>query len=282
MKAVDLYSKLDKDFITQEMSDEWARFMREVEAYLCDNFKKRSMGLVCDFAEEIEKVYSIVFPTKEVLQKIIDGGAENAMIFLHHPSIWDIRKTPKFYQMDPPILEILKERRISIYNLHVPLDHYGEYSTSNTLAKALDVEVIKQFGKSRGVLSGVIGKTKCTTLKELNEKFSKVLGHDTKYYSYGGNEIKDGKVAIVAGGGNDLVFLKEMLENDVRVLITGISSDCERYKAVHDFEKENNISLLGGTHYSTEKLACMKMCDYFEKLGLKAEFIEGEAIYEDM
>jgi hypothetical protein len=31
---------------------------------------------------------------------------------------------------------------------------------------------------------------------------------------------------------------------------------------------------LGGTHYSTEKFACMAMTKYFEKLGLPSEFIE--------
>lgn len=282
MKAIDLYNRLDKDFITPEMSDEWARFMGEIEEYLCDNFKNRSMGLVCDFAQEIEKVYSIVFPTREILQKIIDDGAKNAMIFLHHPSIWDIRKSPKFSQMHPSILDTLKEKKISIYNLHTPLDHYSKYSTSNTLAKALDIEVIKPFGKATGALSGVIGKTKCSTLKELNEKFSQALGHKTKCYSYGSDEIKDGKVAIVAGGGNELSYVKKMLEDVVRVLITGISSDIDKYKAVHDFEKENKISVLGGTHYTTERFACVEICEYFENLGLKAEFIEGEPIYEDM
>lgn len=282
MRAVDLYNKLDKDFINADMSDEWAKFMVEIDTYLCDNFKNRSMGLVCDFTDEIKSVYSAVFPTEEVLQKIIDDGTEKAMLFLHHPSIWDIRKKPKFYQMNANMIETLKEREISIYNLHVPLDNYSEYSTSNTLAEALNIEIIKPFGKSRGGLSGIIGKTKYMDLGELNEKFSRVLGHDTKRYPYGGNEIQNGKVAIIAGGGNEIKFLHEMLENDVRVLITGISSNIDKYKEVHDFEKENNISVLGGTHYSTEKYACIKMCEYFEKIGLKSEFIEGKPIYEDM
>lgn len=283
MLAKDLYKRLEEDFITEDMQDVWARFMMEIEEYLSENFKERSMGVVCDFAEVINKVYTVVFPTVEVLQKIMDDNVEDAMVFLHHPSNWDIRNTKSaFYQMDKNQLEKLKERRISIYNLHVPLDNYSKYSTSNTLAEALEIKVEKPFAFHNGGLNGVIGITQYGDIEELNAKFSKVLGHETKYYLYGDSNIKDGRVAIVAGGGNDITFLKEMLEKDVRVLITGISANIERYREVHEFERKNNICVLGGTHYSTEKFACMRMCDYFKDLGLPSIFIEGEAILEDM
>jgi len=39
---------------------------------------------------------------------------------------------------------------------------------------------------------------------------------------------------------------------------------------------------LGGTHYSTEKFACKKMCKYFEEKGLPARFIEGEPVMADL
>jgi len=100
MRAIDLYNQLERDFITKDMRDDWAIFMGELDEYLSPNFKERSMGLVCDFTNEINSVYCAVFPTKEILQSIIDDGATNAMLFLHHPSIWDIRRLKPFYQMD--------------------------------------------------------------------------------------------------------------------------------------------------------------------------------------
>ena len=66
------------------------------------------------------------------------------------------------------------------------------------------------------------------------------------------------------------------------VLITGISANNEDYSEVHELERKSRINILGGTHYSTEKFACQKMCTYFEKLGLVSAFIEGEPVYEDM
>jgi len=283
MQAIDLYESLEKDFISLEMNDVWAKFMKEVEGYLSDNFKNRSMGVVCDFAKEINKVYSAVFPTKEVMERIINDGVKDALLFVHHPSIWDIRNVQSvFYQMEGSLLERFKENRIAIYNLHVPLDNFSEYSTSKTLGEALGIDIEKPFGSYGGALSGIIGKTECKTVEELNDKFSKVVGHNTKLYLYGDQEIKDGRIAIVAGGGNDKKFVSEMIENDVRVLITGISAKNARYMEIHQFEEENKINVLGGTHYSTERFACERMCDYFKKLGLSVVFIEGEPILEDM
>jgi putative NIF3 family GTP cyclohydrolase 1 type 2 len=282
MKATDLYNHLEKDFICEGLSDEWAKYMQELEDYISINFKERSMGTVCDFTEEINKVYSAVFPTEEIMQRIIDDGAKDAMLFLHHPSIWDIRRPKPFYQMDKVLLEKFKDNRISIYNLHVPLDNFSEYSTSKTLADALDVEIEKPFKYYCGALSGVIGKTKCKTAEELHNKLSQVLGHKASLYLYGDCNIKDGRIAIVAGGGNNKATVSEMIENNVNVLITGISVNNASYSEVHKYEQKSGINVLGGTHYSTEKFACQKMCTYFEKLGLVSTFIKGEPVYEDM
>jgi len=125
MKANKLYNKLEKDFIIPGMSDEWQEYMGSVEDFLSENFKERSMGLVCDFAKNINKVYTAVFPSKNVMQKILDSGVSDAMLFVHHPAVWDITKAPEiFQQMDRNLLQKFKDRRISIYNLHVPLDNY--------------------------------------------------------------------------------------------------------------------------------------------------------------
>lgn len=281
MKANQLYDCLENDFILEGLSDEWAIYMMPVHSFLTENFKQRSMGLVCDFAEEITKVYSAVFPTDEILQSILDSGTTDALLFLHHPSIWDICSDPVFKQMNPSLLQKLQQQRIAVYNLHVPLDHYSEYSTSKTLADALGIEVIKPFVQYRGGLAGVIGKTKCETVEELNAVFSKAVGHDTKLYAYGDNRI-DGIIGIVAGGGNIRETVDELLENDIKVLVSGITVKNEFSSEVHNLEKANQINVLGGTHYSTEKFACRKMCDYFEKLGLEAVFIEGKPMMEDM
>ena len=72
------------------MNDDWAQHMSSVVDFLSENFKKRSMGLVCDFATEIKKVYTAVFPSSDVMQIILNDGSQDAMFFVHHPKglIW--------------------------------------------------------------------------------------------------------------------------------------------------------------------------------------------------
>ena len=56
MKAEKLYQKLEKDFIKPRLTDDWAAYMDKVKGFLSDNFKKRSMGVVCDFTDEINRM----------------------------------------------------------------------------------------------------------------------------------------------------------------------------------------------------------------------------------
>ena len=125
MKAASLYEQLEKDFITLTLSDDWARYMSSISEFLTDNFKKRSMGLVCDNTNLITKVYTAVFPSIKIMQHILNTDEENIILFIHHPQDWDITKTEVFRQMDTSLLRQFKERKISIYNLHVPLDNFG-------------------------------------------------------------------------------------------------------------------------------------------------------------
>lgn len=283
MKATKLYQHLEKDFITPKMNDDWASYMDSISDFLSENFKKRSMGLVCDFATEINKVYTAVFPSKEVMQKILDDKIQDAMLFVHHPSIWDIRKAPDvFQQMDTDLLQQFKDRRISIYNLHVPLDNFGKYSTSVTLAKALGIKSEKSFAPYLGSMCGVFGKTNLTTTQDLRNKFQKTIGHEVSLYNYGDDEIKNRTVAVVVGGGNDIDILKDIAKAGVNTFITGITVKNKHSKETHDFAEKNKINILGGTHYSTEKFACISMVDYFKKVGLPSEFIEDKPVMEDL
>ncbi|MFA5297338.1 MAG: Nif3-like dinuclear metal center hexameric protein [Lutibacter sp.] len=283
MKAIYLYQQLEKDFIKPELSDEWAEHMSSVADFLCENFKQRSMGLVCDFATEINKVYTAVFPSKKVMQNILDRGETDLILFVHHPSIWDIRKAPEaFQQMDRNLLTQFKERKISIYNLHVPLDNYGEYSTSVSLAKALGIKPEKSFAPYFGALCGIIGQTGLKTVSELKEKLETVIGHTSSLYNHGEEKIKDGMISVIAGGGNSVEMLEEVVKEGINTFVTGITVKNEHSQKAHEFAEQNKINILGGTHYSTEKFACMAMCKYFEKIGLSAEFIADEPVIEDI
>jgi putative NIF3 family GTP cyclohydrolase 1 type 2 len=282
MDAVGLYAQLEKDFIAPALSDDWARYMSPVSDFLTDNFKKRSMGLVCNNSTVITCVWTAVFPSVKVMQYLLDTNKENMLLFVHHPEIWDIRKTEIFQQMDIKLLKQFKERGISIYNLHVPLDNYGEYSTSVSLARAQGVTDLQPFARYYGSMAGVFGTTDCFSLIEISRHFSALLGHYTSMYQYGSDEIINQRVAVVAGGGNLPDVLKEIAGKGINTFITGVSALNDHSRAAHLVASENRINILGGTHYSTEKFACIAMCRYFQKLGLPCGFIEDIPVLEDM
>ncbi|GMX57955.1 MAG: Nif3-like dinuclear metal center hexameric protein [Candidatus Yanofskyibacterium parasiticum] len=282
MEADKLYQQLEKDFIAPGLSDDWGEWLAPIAGFVCDNFKRRSMGLVCDFNEEINKVYAAVFPSNAVMEKILSDGAQNAMLFVHHPAVWNIAAPQVFLPPEAGLLRQFKNNGISVYNLHVPLDNFGEYSTSVSLARVLGIKIEKAFAPYFGALCGVFGQTELTLIGDLKDKFEKAVGHKCGLYRYGLDGIAKKKVAVVAGGGNEAGLLKEIADEGVNVLLTGIIAKNEFSKPAHEFAKRHKINLLGGTHYSTEKFACIAMVDYFKKLGLSAEFVADQPTMEDI
>jgi putative NIF3 family GTP cyclohydrolase 1 type 2 len=283
MKAVNLYEQLEKDFIFPYLYDGFAEYMPDMHPYMTDNFKERSMGLVCDFTNEINQVFTAVFLSDKVMENIFANNIDNAMLFLHHPVGWEFRGTSqRFFQIDNKWVEKCREHKISIYAIHVPLDNYSPYSTSKSLADAIGLDIIKPFSEYRGGLAGVIGKTACRTVGELQEVFTSAVEHQTKLYPYGDEIIRNGLVAVVAGGGNDMEVLPEVYAENINTFVTGLSVLNEFSVEVHQFERENKINVMGGTHYSTEKFACQNMCMYFRKLGLPARFVDDVPVFEDL
>lgn len=280
MKAKEIYQKLEKDFIKPGITDDWMKYLKNT-TFLSIDFKSRSMGIVCDNTDEIVKVYTAVFPTDAVLREA--AKTKNALLFLHHPETWDLTKAPDVFQeMDQQLLKKLKENKVSVYNLHSALDNFGLYSTSSTLAGKLGFSVLKPFSPYNGGMAGAYGNAKQKTTKALSNNFRKIVGHRTSLYQYGDKEITNSQVAVIAGGGNSVESLKDVVDLGINTFVTGITVLNEHSEETHDFAKANKINILGGTHYSTEKFACMKMCEYFRKLGLPCKFIPGKPGLEDL
>lgn len=281
MKAEELYKRLEKDFDLEHCRDDWSRmFFNE---FISDNFKNRYMGVLLDNCRQISHVYTAVFPSDRVLNKILETGKQDVLLLVHHPMVWDVRKAPEvFADINPDLLPKLKERRISVYTLHVPLDKNGEYSTTVNLAKVLGVIQKGEFYEYFGVKVGITGKTGCKSPEELNNKVASVVGHKTRLWKYGADEIKNGTVALVAGGGNSVEILQEVANLGINVFVTGITALNDYYREAHDFAKEKKINIIGATHYSTEKFACIAVCGYFKNLELPCEFLEDEPLLEDM
>lgn len=284
MEAKVLYQRLDEEFELEQMIEDWSKM--ECNEYICENFKLRYMGLVLDNAQMITRVFTAVFPSDRVLQRILDMGETDVLLFTHHPMTWlSTADTVHFLNMPGALLTRLKERRISLYTLHLPLDKVGSYSTGTTLAKAIDVMPETECYHYQGVYVGILGKTELTTVSDLARKVESAVGHRVKIWNYGTKEIREQRVALVAGGGNDPEIILELAEASVNTYVTGITKKSPGFQPSLDFHKEakkEQINVIAATHYSTEKFACIAILDYFENQGLKGEFIADIPLLTDL
>jgi putative NIF3 family GTP cyclohydrolase 1 type 2 len=92
-------------------------------------------------------------------------------------------------------------------------------------------------------------------------------------------------VAIAAGGGSVGFVAKELAELGINMYLTGCTREVPAVDFIAEFHritKEEKINVIGATHYTTEKYACIAMVKYFENLGVPAEFIEGKYFLKDL
>jgi putative NIF3 family GTP cyclohydrolase 1 type 2 len=284
VNAKELYTKLDEDFDIGNLQDDWS-FMK-FNDYITPGFEERYMGLVLDNTTEVKKVYTATMPDLDILDKLILADQTDILLFSHHAMGYDptIAGIP-FYDIPEDYLLKLKQQRISFYVLHAPLDKNGEYSTSVSLAKHLNLEIIGEFCEYMGIKCGVVCNTNKKTATELAEYVGSEVGHEIKLIRNGDDRILNGRVAIAAGGGSVGFAAKEISELGMNMYITGNTRQVPNVELITEFHRiieERKINVIGATHYTTEKYACIAMVRYFEKLGVQAEFIEGKFFLEDL
>jgi putative NIF3 family GTP cyclohydrolase 1 type 2 len=284
MKAKELYEKIDKDFEIEKYKDDWS--FVEFNEFINPDFKKRYIGLMLDNSDNIEKVYTSTIPDTIVLDRILARNETDILLFSHHAMGYDptLEGFP-FYNIPVNYLKQLKKRRISFYVLHIPLDKNGPYSTSVNLAKALQLRVDGEFCEYLGTKVGVICETAFTKLEDFALHVKNIIGHDINVRQYGDDTIKNKKVAVAAGGGCIDFVARELSALGINTYLTGLTKPMPSFEPgmeFHRIAKENKINVVGATHYSTEKFACIAIVDYFTKLGMEAEFIEGTPCMEDL
>jgi putative NIF3 family GTP cyclohydrolase 1 type 2 len=284
MKAKKLYNRINRDFEIDKYEDDWS--FVEFNEFINPAFKERYIGVMLDNSDNIEKIYTSTIPDTIVLDKLLARNETDVLLFSHHAMGYDptLEGFP-FYNISIDYLKELKEKRISFYVLHIPLDKNGTYSTSMNLAKVLQLQVIDEFCEYLGTKVGVICETDFTKLADLALHVRNIIGHDIKVRQYGDKIIKNKKVAVAAGGGCIDFVARELYELGINTYLTGLTKPMPAFEPgmeFHRIARKNKINVVGATHYSTEKFACIAMVDYFKSLGMEAEFIEGTPCMEDL
>ena len=257
MPAQEIYAALEREFRPWECTEVFS-----------------TMGLQFDNTDVVHKVYTATFVSREVLEVMEGRGDTHCLLFTHHP----VSQKEDLMHDSPPvaqdIVERLKARNISVFNYHIPLDRVSPWSPGTNLAKALGVTPYEEFYEQNQVRMGLLCHTPFTTVTQFAQRVREVLGHEIRVYPYGDEQLMGGNIALMGGGASNPNIYAELREKGINLFLTGITwPEIPWVARNHAAAKEHGVTLVGGTHYSTEKFAPMEMVKFFEGLGLESEFI---------
>jgi len=287
MKTADLAVRLDSFLhVERYPSDDFAAIIEfcleadiAIQEYATPAFLHRFNGLMLHNADRVRRVFTLVFPSDEVLAEVERRAAgDPALIFTHHPMDFETSGRG-LVAIGTEWLQRLREAGISIYAAHAPLDCHEAVSTSRALARAAGVPAETTFAGYYGGHAGVYGRVEPTTLEEFCERVRRACGVDRLEAKLHSGQVE--RVAVVAGGAAYPPLMQEALDAGCDTYLTGDfrvrhgGPWAEEHRPQFDaFVDQVPLNLVGASHYATEALVLRDdMLAFFRDLGLAAEFV---------
>ena len=285
MTTDELVGRLDGYFRARDVrGDDWAPIFDALypvsywRDYAEPGYEGRWNGLFVCGGEEVERVATCVFPSDEIVSRLRAG----TFLFSEH-SI-DDAPGDVFTPLARETFEAMKERRISLYNVHAPLDMHPDLSPSRLCAKGIGLrDLVEYFPIAEGIPGGaaIVGDSDAT-VDELAERLHVFLGDEIPVRLLAGSRRRAGRVAVVAGGGAQREILEASLERGCETYVTGnAASPCPLpevqagIRSFHELAGSAGVAIVDGTHYGMEKPPQLAMVEWFRACGLEAEFAPG-------
>jgi len=238
---------------------------REWRSWTDPAFSERFNGLMLRGDNQVSRVFLAAFPSDGVLEAVIARGTAGDLLFVHHPIDLESGdphgRWGRFFRPIPEnLVRELKDRRLSIYSCHAPLDYHVEVSTSRAISSALGGHVTGEFFPYGQGHAGVIARIPVTSPENLEATLRRIF--DVPYLDVAGSRPpRIEKVAIVAGAGDRIEHMAEAEAAGAQAYITGeIHSriDTEyghsKFEAVERFAETSAMALLGVSHAASEFL----------------------------
>lgn len=149
--------------------------------------------------------------------------ADHCLLFTHHPVPQKKNLTKDSPPPSPQLIERLKARSISVFSYHIPLDRVSPWSPGTNLAKVLGLTPYEEFYEQNLVRMGLLCHSPYQTLSQLARAAEQAFGHGVKVYPYGGEELRDGRVAVMGGGASNPKIYAELREKGINAFLTGMT-----------------------------------------------------------
>lgn len=284
MKLSTLTSKLDLEFRIAENTEdlvEWA-VTESNRSFVFPAFLERRTGLMLQGDDTIKKVYTVVFVSDRVVEKILQE--RNCLLFTHHH--FNYYEDERGLQpIAPETLETLRRAGHSIYVAHAPLDTHVRYGTSTALARLTGIAVEHLFYDYFGTPTALVGHITKTGFQNFASIVCQKLQRPRLNLQQHRPAVE--KVAVAAGGGDLPDLLQYAYDAGCDTLLTGtvenrwaVPSFQELNRKFHELNARLKLNLIGGTHFGTERPAMLAITKLFETYGISCEYCEDELLLE--
>lgn len=283
MKLAELVSGLDAYFRVPEVrGDDWSATMAQVypdpywREYVVHGWEGKWNGLALHGADDVERAVTCVFPSDRIVSELEDG----TFLFSEHPV--DFADEPGFLPLSLATFEDMRERGISFYNAHAPLDMHPEISPSRLCAQGVGLGQLDEFFPICEGISGgaIVAGDSLLTVDGLADALRSYLGPEIKVHVLTRARQEAGRVAVVAGGGAMVELLDATLERGCQTYVTGnAATNCSldfvqaQVRAFRERAEAAGVSLIDAMHYGMEKPPQLAMVDWFRARGLDATFV---------
>jgi putative NIF3 family GTP cyclohydrolase 1 type 2 len=281
----ELASRLDAYFRVGEVrNDDWAPIFEALypdsywRGYAEPAYEGRWNGLFVRGGDAIDRAATCVFPSDAVVAAL----EPRTFLFSEHPI--DDAPGDVFTPLARETFEAMREREISLYNVHAPLDMHPDVSPSRLCAEGIGLRGLEEyFPLAEGIPGGaaIVGDSDAT-VDEIAERLRAYLGDEIPVRVLAGSGRRAGRVAVVAGGGAQREILAASLERGCETYVTGnAASPCPLVevqagiRAFHELAAAEGVAIVDGTHYGMEKPPQLAMVGWFRSLGVEASFVPG-------
>ncbi|MCR8645485.1 Nif3-like dinuclear metal center hexameric protein [Paenibacillus sp. N1-5-1-14] len=214
-------------------------YLNELFGELLVEFKEDDEYGFCNFT--LDNYTRIGYATNLTPEIVLQAAEKNVDLIVTHHDAWDF-----VYGMKEKCVELLDVHHIAHCYIHLPLD-YIEFGTCNSLLELLGVNhIVQQSRHVEGDSAIGIGELpELVSLEELVGTMSAVLGEKVYFQKNSNKEIR--RIAMITGAGIEMNQLREAMNSDCDVYITG-----EKTLYTIQYAKFINMNLIVGSHTYTE------------------------------
>jgi dinuclear metal center YbgI/SA1388 family protein len=234
-------------------------FRQELVTYL-DNYLRveeiadaSQNGLQVEGPEEVTNVAFAVDGCQATFEQAIATGAQ--LLIVHHGLFWDqplCLVGPIFRRV-----RTLIEGGCGLYAVHLPLDLHPEVGNNAELARVLELEDTRTFGKYHGIEIGIGGTLDPPTpLDTLVERLVQATGEPpVRVLAHGPGEAS--QVGCISGG--SAMMVDQVAGAGFDTFVTGETSH-----AFFHYPIEWGLNVIYGGHYGTETLGVKALARHLE------------------